>query len=121
VLEPVALGLKFAGMLSGGSFLQGDFTAKLQAAGVDATAYAAALPGGHVAVVILNKDAAQDLKLTIDFGADKRGPVRTETLHAPALDSREAHITRSPESGHLQHGRYAVTVPHASGVCLTTQ
>jgi hypothetical protein len=120
-LEPVAYGLKFAGMLSGGSFFQGDFITKLQATGVDATAYAAILPGGHVAVVILNKDAAQDLKVTLDFGSDKRGPVRTEMLHAPALDSREAHITRSPESGHLQHGRYAVTVPHATGVCLTTE
>jgi hypothetical protein len=119
VLEPVAYGLKFAGMFSGGTFFQSDFTAKLQATGVDATAYAATLPGGRVAVVILNKDAAQDLKVTLDFGADKRGPLHTEMLHAPALDSREAHITRAPESGHLQHGRYTVTVPHATGVCIT--
>ena len=44
MLEPVAYGLKFAGALSGGSFVKGDFTAKLQAAGVDATAYARQTP-----------------------------------------------------------------------------
>jgi hypothetical protein len=45
--------------------------------------------------------------------------VETKALHAPALDSREAHITQSPEPGHLQDGRYTVTVPRATGVCLT--
>jgi hypothetical protein len=118
-MEPVAYGLKFAGSLSGGSFLPGDFTAKLQATGVDATAYAAQLPGGRVAVVVLNKDAEQDLELHLDFGTQRTGAVQTETLHAPALDSREAHITRSPKSGHLQDGKYSVTVPHATGVCVT--
>ncbi len=61
VMEPVAYGLKFAGSLSGGSFLQGDFSSQLQAAGVDATAYAAKLPGGQLSVIILNKDAEKDL------------------------------------------------------------
>src|SRR5271169_2364507 len=56
-MEPVAYGLKFAGELSGASFLQGDFTSQLQATGVDATAYAATLPSRRVAVIILNKDA----------------------------------------------------------------
>jgi len=51
---------KFAGELSGASFLQGAFTSQLQATGVDATAYAARLPSGHVAVIILNKDAEQN-------------------------------------------------------------
>ena len=55
-MEPVAYGLKFAGTLSGASFLQDDFTSMLQATGVDATGYAAMLPSGHVAVIILNKD-----------------------------------------------------------------
>ncbi|HEY1213215.1 MAG TPA: hypothetical protein VGE93_06250 [Bryobacteraceae bacterium] len=117
--EPVAYGLKFAGLLSGGSFLRGDFTSKLQARGVDATAYAAKLPSGHVAVVVLNKDAERDIELKLDVGTRRTGAVETEQLHAPALDSRETHITRSPKSGRLQDGKYSVTVPHATGLCLT--
>ena len=119
VMEPVAYGLKFAGTLSGASFLQGDFTSKLQAAGVDATAYAAMLPGGHVAVIILNKDAEQDVAVNLDFGSGRTGEVDTETLHAPALDSREAHITRATKPGRLQDGKYTVTVPHSTALCLT--
>ncbi len=119
IIEPVAYGLMFAGMLSGGSFLRGDFTAKVQATGVNATAYAAILPSGHVAVVILNKDAERDIELTVAFGTRRRGAVDTEILHAPTLESREAHITRSPEGGRLQNGGYTVSVPHATGVSLT--
>ena len=118
-LEPVAYGLKFAGSLSGGTFLQGDLTSKLQAAGVDVTGYAAKLANGHTSVVILNKDAEKDLAITLDFGSGKIGAVETETLHAPALDSREAHITRSAKSAALSGGKYTLTVPHASGVRVT--
>jgi hypothetical protein len=119
LMEPVAYGLTFAGALSGGSFLQGDFTSKIQATGVDATAYAAILPGGQLRVIILNKDAQQDIDLSLDFGTGKAGAVETETLHAPALDSREAHITRSQEPRPLQDGKYIVSLPHATGLCLT--
>jgi len=119
LMEPVAYGLKFAGGLSGGSFLQGDFTSEIQATGVDATAYAAVLPGGHVSIIILNKDAEQDLELSLDFGTGKTGAVETEMLHAPALDSREAHITRSQKPGGPNNGKYTVTVPHATGLRLT--
>jgi hypothetical protein len=118
MMEPVAYGLKFAGALSGGSFVKGDFTSKLQAAGVDATAYAAELPGGQTSVIVLNKDSEKDLVLSLDFGTGRTGKVETETLHAPALDSREAHITRSAKAGHLTGGKYTVTVAHASGVRL---
>jgi hypothetical protein len=118
MLEPVAYGLKFAGALSGGSFVKGDFTAKLQAAGVDATAYAAKLPGGETSVIILNKDADKDVAVSLDFGSRKSGKVASETLHAPALDSREAHITRSATAAHLKDGKYTVTVARASGVRL---
>jgi len=38
-----------------------DFSTKLHDAGVNATAYAAKLVGGHTSVIILNKDAAADL------------------------------------------------------------
>ena len=118
VMEPVAYGLKFAAELSGGSFVQGDFSSQLQATGVDASAYAAKLPSGHVAVVILNKDAEQNVEVSLAFGTGKTGAVETKTLHAPALDSREAHITRSTEAGRLRDGKYTVTVPRATGVCV---
>jgi hypothetical protein len=118
-MEPVAYGLKFAGEFSGASLLRGDFTSQLRATGVDATAYAATFPSGEVAVIILNKDAERNLEVSLDFGTRKSGMVKTKTLHARALDSREAHITQSPEPGHLQEGKYTVTVPHATGVCLT--
>jgi hypothetical protein len=118
-MEPVAYGLKFAGALSGGTFLQTDFSSKLQAAGVDATGYAAKLPSGHTSVIILNKDAEKDLELSLDFGGGKAGKVEIESLHAPALESREAQITRSSSGGRLKDGKYSVTVPHASGLRLT--
>jgi hypothetical protein len=119
VMEPVAYGLKFAGEFSGGTFLQGDFTSQLQATGVDATAYGATLPSGHAAVIVLNKDAERNVQVTLDFGPGKTGAVQIKTLHAPALDSREAHITPSPESGRLKDGKYTVDVARATGVCLT--
>jgi hypothetical protein len=118
VMEPVAYGLKFAGELSDGTLIKSDFTSQLQAVGVDATAYAATLPGGQVSVIILNKNAQQNAQVTLDFGTGRTGTVETKTLQAPALDSREAHITPSPEPGHLQGGKYTMTVPRATGVCL---
>ena len=121
VMEPVAYGLKFAGEFSGASFLQGDFTAQLQSTGVNATAYAAKLPSGHVAVIILNKDAEQTVEVALDFGNVKTGAVETKTLHAPTLESREAHVTLSRENGRLKDGKYTVTVPNATGICLTVK
>jgi len=118
-LEPVAYGLKFAGSFSGGTLLKTDFSTKLQAAGVNATAYAAKLPGGHTSVIILNKDAAADLEVELDFGRDARGAVQTETLRAPALDGREAHIAASTKTESLKQGKCSVTVPRATGVRVT--
>ena len=119
VLEPVAYGLKFAGAFSGGTLLKTEFSTKLQTTGVNATAYAAKLPGGQTSVIILNKDAAADLEVELDFGRDASGVVQTETLHAPALDSREAHITTSTKSDSLKQGKCSMTVPHATGLRLT--
>jgi len=118
-LQPVAYGLKFAGSFSGGTLLKTELSTKLQDTGVDATAYAAKLPDGHTSVIILNKDAAADLEVELDFGRDASGGVQTETLHAPALDSREAHITTSMKFESLQQGKCSVTVPQASGLRLT--
>jgi len=119
LLEPVAYGLKFAGSFSGGTLLKTDFSAKLQAAEVNATAYAAKLPGGKPSVIILNKDAVADIEVELDFGRGMNGALETETLHAPALDSREAHITASTTTDSLKEGKYSVTVPHATGIRVT--
>jgi hypothetical protein len=119
VLEPVAYGFKFAGSFSGGILLKADFSTKLQDTGVNATAYAAKLPGGQTSVIILNKDAAADLEVELDFGRAASGVVQTETLHAPGPDSREAHITMSTKSNSLKQGKYSVTVPHATGLRVT--
>jgi hypothetical protein len=118
LLEPVAYGLKFAGSFSGGTLLQTDFATKLQATGVNATAYAAKLASGHASVIILNKDATTDLEIEVDFGRNASGTVETETLHAPALDSREAHITKPTKTESLKQSKCSVVVPHASGVRL---
>ena len=120
-MQPVAYGLKFAGLLCGGTFLAGDLTAKIQESGVDASAYAVKFEGGQTSVIILNKDAERDLELIVDFGTGKAGTVETETLHAPGLESRKAVITRSAKAGHLTAGKYSVKVPHASGVRLTVK
>ena len=119
VLEPVAYGLKFAGSFSGGTLLKTEFSTKLQAAGGNATAYAAKLPDGRISVIILNKDAVADFELELDFGRDTTGVVQTETLHAPALDSREAHITKSPKTDSLKQGKCSVVIPHATGLRVT--
>ncbi len=119
MLEPVAYGLKFAGAVSGSTFIEGDFTSPLQTAGVDATAYALMLPDGRTAVVILNKDAARDLVVTLDLGTGRTGAVETEGLHAPSLDSREAHIMRSEKARRFQNGQFAAIVPRATGLRLS--
>ncbi len=118
-LEPVAYGLKFAGLLSGSTFVQADLTSKLQAAGVDATAYAAKSANGRISVIVLNKDEEKDVSVTLDFGDGKNGAVEAESLRAPALDSREAHIVRAAVAARLKDGKHTVVVPHASGLRVT--
>jgi hypothetical protein len=119
VLEPVAYGLIFAGSFSGATlYLASNFTQQLQAAGVNASAYAARLADGNTAVVVLNKDAEKDLALQLDFGSGKTAPVMTESLRAAALDSREAHITPPADAGRLKDGKVSVHVPRASGLLV---
>jgi len=120
-LEPVGFGLKFAGDLCGATLVKADLTGQIQSTGVDATAYAAKLPDGAMTVVILNKDAERDLELTLDFGSRRGGAIEIETLHAPALDAREAHIAREASHGTLKQGKYAASVPHASGMRVTVR
>ncbi len=118
-LEPVAYGLKFAGSFSGGVLLKSDLTSKLQAAGVNATAYAAKLSDGKASVIVLNKDAEKDLAVTINFGRGVTGTVQAEKLIAPALDSREAQIEQSSKHPPLIQGTCSVTVPHSCGMRVT--
>jgi hypothetical protein len=117
-LEPVAYGLKFAGSFSSGSFIQADLSSQLQAAGINATAYAAMLANGQKSVIVLNKDMENDLALRLDFRAAKSEAVEIETLHAPSVQSREAHITRAANSGQLESGRFTALVSRASGLRL---
>ena len=86
---------------------------------MDATAYAAKLSNGRTSLIVLNKDSDKDLALTLDFGTGASGKIETEALNAPALDSREAHITPASKRDSLKGGKYIVTVPHASGLRIT--
>jgi hypothetical protein len=63
--------------------------------------------------------AVTDLEVELDFGRSVSGAVETEVLHAPALDSREAHITTSTKTDSLKQGKCSVTIPHATGLRLT--
>ena len=117
VLEPVAYGLKFAEQMTGGKFFEAALSGRLLAAGVDATAYAARMPGGEVKVTILNKDADRDLVVDLDCGSQRSGSVEAVTLHAPSLDSRKAAITPASPLGQYRSGRCSVSVPRATGIC----
>ena len=119
LLEPVAFGLKFAGSFSGATLMKTEFSTKLQAGGVNFTAYAAKLASGQTSLIILNKDAIADLEVEVEFGRGMSGAVETETLHAPALDSREAHITTSTKTASLKQGKCSVIAPRATGLRLT--
>lgn len=119
VLEPVAHGLIFACSLAGGTLIKTDFSSKLRAANINATAYAAKLGNGETAVVVLNKDAEHDLALRLDFGAGKNGTGKIETLTAPSLESREARIVKSAKPERLKNGKVTVFIPRASGLRIT--
>ena len=117
-LEPVGYGLKFAGSFAGATFLGGDLAAQLSSAGANVTGYAVKLANGATSVILLNKDLDKDADITLHF-AGKSGKVELESLHAPTVDSREAHITRAAKAGRLKDGKYTVKVPRASGVRVT--
>ena len=65
-----------------------------------------------------HKDAGADLEVELDFGRVS-GAVETEILHAPALDSREAHITTSTKTDSLKQGKCSVIISRATGLRLT--
>lgn len=70
-------------------------------------------------MIILNKDTSADLELELDFGLGTIGTIETATLHAAALDSREANITASTKVDSLKQPKCSVIVPHATGLRLT--
>jgi hypothetical protein len=95
IAEPVSFGMKFAGMFAGATMIPIDFNP----GNVNATAYAAKLPNGETLIAVINKDATQDLSLTLPHA-------HTElTLTAPSLTAREAKLVPSPTS---------LTIPHSS-------
>lgn len=116
-LEPVARGLQFAGSLSGGRLFKTDFAAKFQAAGVNATGYAAELAGGKLCVVLLNKDLTQNVEIALSF--DQSGTAELQVLRAPAVDSRDAEIVQVSRTHMEKNKTLRVAVPHASGMRIT--
>jgi hypothetical protein len=118
-LQPVAYGLKFAGSFAGATFVEGDLTSKLQAAGVNATAYAVKMADGAVSVIILNKDLEKDVSVTLNLAGARNATVKTEALHAAAIDSREAGLVHANHAARVKDGKYTVVVPHASGLRVT--
>ena len=118
-LQPVGYGLKFAGLLAGGTFIRGDYSSQLRASGINASAYAARFHDGSVSVIVLNKDEERDLELELRFDTAKNGRVATAALRAPSLDSREAAIKTSAQSGRLGGGRFQVEVPRSTGLRIT--
>jgi len=115
VLQPVAYGLRFAATLAGGTMFKGDFSAQLQATGVNATAYAARLKDGATVVAILNKDLESDLALHLDFGAG-----RTDRVGNKPFCGAGRRVLECPSkiTVRLQDGKTTTRVTRASGVLL---
>jgi hypothetical protein len=86
IAEPVSYGMKFAGMFAEATFIPVDF----DPGAINATAYAAKLSSGETIVAVINKDASQDLQLTLPHARTK------VTLTAPSLKAREAKLAPSP-------------------------
>ena len=105
VLEPCGYGIKFVSQFAGGTLLPVDFNP----GSVNATAYAARLPGGKMLLAILNKDEAQPLTLKL--------PPCTlqQVLTAPSLTAQEAHIlTGSAAAALVKVAPDATTIPAAT-------
>jgi hypothetical protein len=119
MLEPVAYGLKFAGSLAGATLMDAGFASPLEGSDVNATAYAGRHADGRTSVIVLNKDLEKDLTVALDFGTGHRGQIHVEKLHAPAVDSREAHISAVEHAGRLKEGALTIQVARASGVRVT--
>jgi hypothetical protein len=81
--RPLYHGIALAQRFAGARMLPG----RLDAAGIDLTAYAA-WRGGALQVALINKDATRDAMVEMS-GLPSGGAGRAMRLHAPALDSRD--------------------------------
>lgn len=104
VMEPVAYGMMFAQRFAGATMIPVDF----DPGGVNATAYAAKHPGGHVLIAVINKDATQELAL------DLPGWHALERMAGPALDAHEARLQSTMKPA----AKGGLRVPAASAVIL---
>jgi hypothetical protein len=144
LLEPVAYGMKFAGLFAGATIVPVEF----DPGPVNATAYAATLPNGATVLAIVNKDATQDLHLDrIELpppskpdGSDTANPMQlsvdpernaSSTVVGPdgpgftpnALATfRAEYVLSAPSLTSTEallappKGRFGFTVPHATAV-----
>ncbi len=86
LLEPVAFGMKFAGLLAGATMIPVDF----KPGTVNATAYAAKRPDGNLLLAFINKDLAQPLPLPSTPASNW---VPSYVLSASSPNAREATLT----------------------------
>jgi hypothetical protein len=90
VAEPVSYGMRFAQRFAGAQMIPVDF----DPGPVNATAYAAKLPGGRSAtptglVAIINKDATRSLQVSLPFRPSAVEIVSAESLTATEVDTRQ--------------------------------
>lgn len=110
LLEPVGYGMKFAAAFAGTTMLPLDFNP----GSVNATAYAARRDDGRTIVAILNKDASQDLNLTVPHGEI------IEVLSGAALDQSQTQIIRGNHGIKPSQatGGHTITIPAHTAVML---
>ncbi len=110
LIEPVGYGMKFASRFAGTTLLPIDFNPGT----VNAVAYAARRADNKVIVAVLNKDASQELTLSMAAAQV------IEVLSGSALDQPETHIT--PGSKSIKATKAAegqtITIPAHTAVML---
>ncbi|RZU43301.1 hypothetical protein [Edaphobacter modestus] len=110
LIEPVGYGMKFASRFAGTTLLPIDFNPGT----VNAVAYAARRADNKVIVAVLNKDASQELTLSMAAAQV------IEVLSGSALDQPETHITpggKSIKSTKAAEGQ-TITIPAHTAVML---
>jgi hypothetical protein len=114
VAEPVYFGLKFAQHFAGARMIPVDFAA----GAVNATAYAAKLHDGRTVIAVINKDAAQSTRISVQ---GLRGG-RLYRMSAPALTSHEAHLEENATAEpRARGGAVSWEVPAASAALLIAE
>lgn len=118
VIEPVAHGLRFAGYLSGGTFLPVDFAGEFDRLGLQASGFAVQMPDGSTAMILLNKEAKRDIDLSIKWMPERSAKVTARTLQAESFESRSVHLSEVRTLPSLRGDRYQITVSRSSGLLL---